>query len=168
MHLLQSQGSCACAISDRYGDQPTRFGNELVTMGLVFNQGAFRASENNKGLREFEVKPASAGSMEAVLAAARIPLFAVDLRTADKKPVIDWLRSPQSFREIGSVYAGDQASRQQEQPPADAFDILFFIETTSPTHSIPPPVLPVSVKPSPAPSISPTQKDTKKPFWQIQ
>lgn len=145
-----------------------QFGMELVTMGLLFNQGAFRASDNNKTLREFVVKPAPVGSLEAVLAAAGIPLFAVDLRTADRLPVIDWLKSPQSFRNIGSIYSEDQASRLQEQPPAEAFDIIICIEATSPTHGLPSPVLPDSVKPSSAPSSAPTQTEPQKPFWQIK
>jgi erythromycin esterase len=149
-----------------------RFGNEMVVMGFVFNQGAFRAFDTNKELCDFGVNSAPPGSLDAVLAATKIPLFALDLRTVKKPTVIDWLRSPQKSREIGSGYLGDQVS-WQEQSPAEAFDVLLFVETTSPTRSIPLPVLSlpvpsVPVQPAPVQSPPPSQPDTPKPFWQLE
>jgi erythromycin esterase-like protein len=149
-----------------------RFGNEMVVMGFVFNQGSFRAFDTNKELREFVVQPAPPGSLDAVLAATKIPLFALDLRIANKSPVIDWLRYPQKSREIGSGYLGDQAS-WQEQSPAEAFDVILFADTTSPTRSIPPPVLSLPapsapVQPLPAQRKPPNPPDTKKPFWETE
>jgi erythromycin esterase len=144
-----------------------RFGDEMVVMGFVFGQGAFRATDENKELRDFVVQPGPPDSLDAVLAAAKIPIFAIDLRTASKQSVIDWLRSPQKSREIGSRYSGDSESWQLEQSPADAFDVLLFVETTSPTRSIPPPI---PSPPDPPPSVQPPlprQPDTQKPFWQI-
>jgi erythromycin esterase len=150
-----------------------RFGNEMVVMGFVFNQGAFRAFETNKELREFIVKPAPTGSLDAMLAATKIPLFVLDLRTANTQSVINWLRIPQKSREIGSRYSGDPASWQLEQSPAEAFDAIVFVETTSPTRGIP---IPVTLPPSPLspvqpPPLQPTpasQPDTKKPFWETE
>ena len=154
-----------------------RFGNDLLVMGFVFNQGGFRATEGDKEPREFAVKPAMAGSLDAVLAATNIPLFAIDLRTAKKKSVIDWIMSPQKTREIGSIYSKNTAVWQIEQAPAEAFDMLIFVETTSPTHPLPTPiqaspaqsfpVQPPEIQTSPVPPPLPARPETKKPFWEI-
>lgn len=115
-----------------------RYGNELVTMGFVFNQGSFQAMEVDKGVREFTVGPAPSGSLDAVLAATKIPLFAVDLRTVDKRPVADWFRNPQKSREVGANFSENQELKLLEQPPAEAFDVLLFVEKTSRARTLSP------------------------------
>jgi erythromycin esterase len=137
------------------------FGNEMVVIGFVFNQGSFQAIETNKGLREFTVKTAPSGSMDAALEVTKIPLFALDLRAINKQPVTDWFKSPQKSREIGAGYSDDMESWMLVQSPAEAFDILLFVDRTSPTHSFPPPA------PLPPPVQEPIPPIIKKPFWEI-
>jgi len=114
-----------------------RLGKEMVIMGFAFNQGSFQAIDASKGLREFTLKPALQGSLDAVLAETKIPLFAVDLRAASTRPVADWLKSPQKSREIGVSYSEDQQLPLLEQAPAEAFDVLLFVEATSRARSLP-------------------------------
>jgi erythromycin esterase len=113
-----------------------RFGNELVVMGFAFNQGSFQAIDARKGLREFTVSSAPSESLDAVLAATKIPLFAIDLRFASSRPTSDWFKSPQKSREIGATYSDDQELPLLQQAPAEAFDILLFVEKTSCARSL--------------------------------
>jgi erythromycin esterase len=113
-----------------------RFGNEMVVMGFAFNQGSFQAIDMKKGLREFIVNPGPSGTLDAILAAAKIPLFAVDLRAAGSRPIADWFKSLQKSREIGATYSEDQEFRMLEQAPAEAFDVLLFVEKTSRARSL--------------------------------
>jgi erythromycin esterase len=108
-----------------------RFGNEMVVMGFAFNQGSFQAIDPKKGLHEFTVNPAPPDTLDAILAATKIPLFAVDLREASPRPIAAWLKSPQKSREIGATYSEDQELRLLEQAPAEAFDVLLFVEKTT-------------------------------------
>ena len=69
------------------------YGNQMVVFGFSFNQGSFQAvSQTGRGLKNFTVPEAPAGSLDATLAASGIPLFALDLRSAPKTgPVGEWL-----------------------------------------------------------------------------
>jgi erythromycin esterase len=113
-----------------------RFGNEMVVMGFAFNQGSFQAIDPKKGLHEFTVNPAPPDTLDALLAATKIPLFVIDLRAAKSDPVKKWLKTPQKSREIGATYSEDQELRLLEQAPAEAFDVLLFVEETTRARSL--------------------------------
>jgi erythromycin esterase len=66
------------------------FGEQMVVFGFAFNQGSFQAIERGKGLHDFTVAPAPAGSLDATLAATGIPLLAIDLRRFPK--AVRWRR----------------------------------------------------------------------------
>jgi erythromycin esterase-like protein len=67
------------------GDLRRMYGNQMVVFGFSFNQGGFQAvSQGGKGLHDFNVPPAPAGTLDATLAASGIPLLALDLRAAPK------------------------------------------------------------------------------------
>ena len=73
-----------------------------MTFGFAFKQGSFQA-DSVDGLREFSVGPAPAGSLDATLAASRIRLFALDLRTiCVSRSVTQWLAAEHSTRNITS------------------------------------------------------------------
>ena len=56
------------------------YGQDMVVLGFAFNQGSFRSmSENGGGLKDFTVAPLPPGSLDATLASAGIPLFALVL-----------------------------------------------------------------------------------------
>ncbi|MES1260778.1 MAG: erythromycin esterase family protein [Acidobacteriota bacterium] len=106
---------------------------QMVIYGFAFNQGSFQAVEPDKGLRSFTVGPSPEGSLDAALAAAEIPLFALDLRQAPASgPAADWLRQPHPARSVGAVYS--EAAAAQYLHPLDAmksFDALLFVGKTT-------------------------------------
>ena len=109
------------------------YGNAMVVVGFAFNQGGFQAMEQGKGLTTFGVPPAPAGSLDATLAAAGLPILAVDLRAAPTTgPVAEWLAQPHASRTIGAVYSEATASNYFMGLRArDAFDVMLFVETTT-------------------------------------
>jgi erythromycin esterase len=105
------------------------FGKEMVVFGFAFNQGSFRAVPTNGPLKNFTVPPLPPDSLDATLASASIPMFAIDLRQAPA-----WFQTPRVSREIGSVYpAGGpdaNANLMSFIAPA-AFDAMLFVEKTT-------------------------------------
>ena len=103
------------------------FGEQMVTFGFAFNEGSFQAIESGKGLRNFTVGPAPAGSLDAALAEAGIPMFALDLRTAPA-----WFREAQRSRSIGAIFTESNAAQFiATYSPAEAFDVLLFVAKTT-------------------------------------
>ena len=108
-------------------------GDQMVVFGFAFNQGSFQAVERGKGLRDFTVLPAPPGSFDATLAAAGIPLLALDLRAATKSgPVGAWLSQPHQTRSIGAVYSEDTPQGfMMDLKAAESFDAILFVEKTT-------------------------------------
>ena len=77
--------------------------------------------------------PAPAGSLDATLSAAKIPLFALDVRQAPQSgPVAGWLGEAHKTRSIGALYPEDQpyayiVDLNVRQP----FDVVLFVEKPS-------------------------------------
>jgi erythromycin esterase-like protein len=109
------------------------FGAQMVVFGFAFNQGSFQAVEMGKGLHDFAVPPAPAGSLDATFAATGIPLFALDLRDAPKSgPVANWLSEPHKSRSIGAVYSEDSAAQYlMDLTAPQSFDVMLFVEKTT-------------------------------------
>ncbi len=109
------------------------YGDQMVVFGFAFNQGSFQAIEQGKGLRNFTVSPAPAGSLDATLAATGIPAFALDLRPVSKAgPEAAWLLEPHKTRSIGALYseaAGNSYFSDVAAP--QTFDALLFVEKTT-------------------------------------
>jgi erythromycin esterase len=84
-------------------------------------------------LRDFTAPPAPAGSLDATLAAAGIPLFALDLRQAPKSgPVAAWLSAPHDTRSIGALYSEDTPYGYMASLTAPrCFDAVLFVEKTT-------------------------------------
>jgi erythromycin esterase len=116
------------------------YGGEMVVFGFAFNQGSFQAVEPGKALRDFTVPPAPEGSLDAMLAAAGIPLLAIDLRLVPPSGRVgDWLRAARRTRSIGALF--------QEGPPdaymmnlnaPQSFDALLFVDKTTAARKNPP------------------------------
>ena len=107
------------------------YGKEMVVCGFSFDEGAFQALEKGKGLRQFTVGPGGADTLDRVLAATGLALFAVDLRSAPAgSAVAKWLESPQKMRNIGAWYSENMGGGFVEVSPRD-FDVLFFVKKTS-------------------------------------
>jgi erythromycin esterase-like protein len=109
------------------------YGEQMVVFGFAFNQGSFQAIRQGKGLMDFTVPPAPAGSLDAMLAATGIPVLALDLRQAPESgPVAAWLSEPHKARSIGAVYSEDNPSGYMSDLTAPkSFDALLFVEKTT-------------------------------------
>lgn len=109
------------------------FPKEMVVFGFAFNQGSFQAVERDKGLHDFTVAPAPAGSLDATLAATGIPLFAIDLRKIPKAGAVEtWFSQPHRSRNIGALFADDMDKQFLVDITAPrSFDALLFVERTT-------------------------------------
>jgi erythromycin esterase-like protein len=104
------------------------YGREMVVFGFSFNQGSFQAIEQGRlVLQPFTVPPAPSGSLDATLAAAGLPLFALDLRVAP-----EWFRQARGSRQIGAVYPeGAPYASMSNIVPAEVYDAVLFVESTT-------------------------------------
>jgi erythromycin esterase-like protein len=103
-------------------------GNQMLVFGFAFNQGSFQAiAQGGGGLKNFTVPPAQAGSLDATLAAANIPLFALDLRQAQA-----WFKDTHGSRQIGAMYPeGAPYALVASLAATEAFDAMLFVEKTT-------------------------------------
>ncbi|HTP69213.1 MAG TPA: erythromycin esterase family protein [Dongiaceae bacterium] len=114
------------------------YGKDMVVCGFSFDEGSFQALEKGRGLRQFTVGPASGDTLDGVLAATGIPLFAVDLRSAPAdSAVAKWLESPQRMRSVGALYSENARDGGFVEVKPRDFDVLFFVQKTSAAHENP-------------------------------
>jgi erythromycin esterase len=106
------------------------YGTQMVVIGFAFNRGGFQAvsmNEEPRGLRNFTVEAAPVGSFDALLGAAGIPVFALDLRNAPAP-----LREIRQSRQVGSVFSNENAANYLLRFVApDVFDAILFVENTT-------------------------------------
>jgi erythromycin esterase-like protein len=116
-----------------------RFGASYVAVGTLFNRGGFQArttSANEDGpiqIRAFTVGPAAPGSVEAVLAGAHLPAFALDLRHLPANtPVQAWFATARPARFIGNSFdPTHEAQFYQTERLSELFDIIAYIDQTT-------------------------------------
>lgn len=89
-----------------------------------------------------ELPPPPEGSYEAVLAGADAPLFALDLRDLDRDaPQTAWLFGPRlNTYFVGASYSPTDPSNNpslEKSVLADEYDLLIFVEETSPSRFLP-------------------------------
>ena len=112
-------------------------GREMVVFGFAFNQGGFQAIEmpfpSERGLRPFNVNPASEGSLDAMLASAGLQMAAIDLRALPTDgPVAKWFSEPKATRSIGAGYGERFAANfVAQQVTPKIYDALLFVEKTT-------------------------------------
>jgi erythromycin esterase len=116
------------------------YGTKMVVFGFTFDRGGFLSREGpvqtKGGLRSFEVGPAPAGSLEALLAAADLQIAAIDLRTLPKRgPVAEWFAVPHATRDIGNFFFEQGSGLVQECVP-QIYDGLLFVEKTTPARPL--------------------------------
>jgi erythromycin esterase-like protein len=105
------------------------YGKDLFVFGFAFGQGSFQAlaQSGNHPLKVFTVPEAPPGSLDAMLASAGLPLFALDLREAPA-----WFREARSSREIGSAYPdGDPFAFMMSFVAPAAFDAMLYVDRTT-------------------------------------
>jgi erythromycin esterase len=112
------------------------FGDAYRCVGFNWYEGAFRASEPGKPVSDHAVEPSPAGTVEATMAAAGLPLFALNLRTLpDSGPVAEWFRSEHKARQSGPVYnPANLTAHFNPMILPDTFDILLFVKATTPSR----------------------------------
>jgi erythromycin esterase-like protein len=112
------------------------YDREMVTFGFAFNEGGFRAIELGKTFRDFTVPPAPEGSLDAMLASARVPLFALDLRRLPKSgPVAEWFALPHKSHYVGWGYSEAHAENFLPNLTApQSFHVLLFVDKTTPSR----------------------------------
>ncbi|HKE29047.1 MAG TPA: erythromycin esterase family protein [Bryobacteraceae bacterium] len=117
------------------------FGKQMVIFGFAFNEGSFQAvSQQKHMLHDFTVPPAPPGSLDAMLASAGLPLFALDLRQLPASgPVADWFHEAHDSRGIGAIYPEDSpfALLNKSKSP-EAFDALLFVANATAARKNPP------------------------------
>ena len=105
-----------------------RLSDEMVVVGFATGSGSYQAW-SDQGPAAFPLQPPIEGSVEAVLAATRVPRFVVDLRPARAGGPAHWFAEPHPHRLIG----GGEVKSQFEvrRPVARDYDLLFWIGETS-------------------------------------
>ena len=104
------------------------YGAQMVVLGFAFNRGSFQAiGARGGGLQNFTVAPAPAGSFDALLSTAGIPLFALDMRNAPPS-----LRETRQTRQIGAVFSNETEANFLARVSAPSiFDAILFVENTT-------------------------------------
>jgi erythromycin esterase len=110
-----------------------RYGPQLFTVGYAFRGGEARAVEHND-VAVHAVAGSPEGSGDAVLAAAGIPEFFLDMRRLPaESPLARWLAEPHLFHQLG-VFWGETLI---PQAPARLYDALIFVDQSRPTRELP-------------------------------
>jgi len=104
------------------------YGAQMVVLGFAFNRGSFQAiGARGGGLQNFTVAPAPAGSFDALLATAGLPLFALDMRSAPPS-----LGEARQTRQIGAVFSNETEANYLARVSAPSiFDAILFVENTT-------------------------------------
>ncbi len=115
------------------------YGQQMVVFGFAFNQGGFQALNAGGVLTRFTVAPAPAGSLDAMLADADIPVLAIDWRGTPSRGVItEWINAPHRTRTIGALYREDFADGFWANVPIrQTFDATLFVERTTSARANP-------------------------------
>jgi len=109
------------------------YGDQMVVFGFAFNQGSFQAIRQGGTLQDFTVPPAPPGSLDATLAAAGIPVLALDVRQAPTgSSLATWLSQPHKTRSIGALFSDESADNYlADLTVRDCFDVVLFVEKTT-------------------------------------
>jgi erythromycin esterase-like protein len=110
-------------------------------VGFAFGQGGLNAVESIAGflgsLKAFNTPGPAADSYEATLRHADPANYYIDLRQATDQ-ARKWLDGPRPLRSIGTSYfPTDQGLNYSLAALTFQFDVLIFIETTTPSTLLP-------------------------------
>lgn len=111
-------------------------GKAYLTIGFAFREGGFQAisgDPNNRGLQVCAVKPQASGTLDAALAATRLPILALDLRHRPSRGSVKrWLESLQGTWSIGALFTpGQELNFVSKRPITEDYDALLFVNRTT-------------------------------------
>lgn len=117
------------------------YGDQLKIFGLFFNQGGFKAIDANmpsKGVTNFSVGKAPPGTLEHALASCQHAHAFLDLgELPNKGPIREWFNTLRPTRHSGGGYNENNPEDYfWSYIPAEAYDILVYLDSTTPTKSI--------------------------------
>jgi len=109
-----------------------RFGSAYYVVGTAFRRGEVYSygveGNQNKGAAAWPVVPAPEGSGDAVLSAAGMPLFFLDIRSVPPEgPLGVWLAATHRFNHVGGVVMIGREN-MIEGSPRSLYDGLVFVE----------------------------------------
>lgn len=105
------------------------YGDAMRIFGFAFDRGSFRA-----GSEVHETLPAKPGSFDGALAAAGLPLFVLDLRTATGV-ARRWAESPLEHRSVGLAYNPETPGNAWVMMhPVRSYDAVIFVSEMTPTR----------------------------------
>jgi erythromycin esterase-like protein len=111
-----------------------RFGRKLYVAGFAFRRGQLRAvgATNGQmtGLADHAVPPAPEGSGDAILNAAGMPLFFLDMSSLTAGNALGrWLGESHLYYNVGAVWQTANAEANLvPEAPAKSYDGLIFVE----------------------------------------
>jgi erythromycin esterase len=111
-----------------------RFGKQMYVVGFAFRQGTLRAigleDGKAKALSVYHAPPSPEGSGDAVLSAAGMPLFFLDMGTLPSGgPLAHWLAGPHLFHSVSTNWVMDNAdSNLEPESLSKMYDGLIFVE----------------------------------------
>ncbi len=108
-------------------------GKDYLTLGFVFDRGAFQAMSDDHGfvLGEHSVGEARAGDVAAPGHRAGAPILALDLRRAPASGVVaDWLAAPHPMHEAGAVFSSEEDMTMTVVLPW-RFDAIVYVDATT-------------------------------------
>jgi hypothetical protein len=111
-----------------------RYGRNFYVAGFAFRHGEVRAigvdNGDSKGLGTWTAPPSPEGSGDAVLSAAGLPAFFLDMATLQAAtPLARWLADAHLFHDLGAYWVvQDPDASLQPAELRKRYDGLFFIE----------------------------------------
>ncbi|MBF5041526.1 erythromycin esterase family protein [Aggregicoccus sp. 17bor-14] len=113
-------------------------GEQLSVYGFAFSEGSFRArlpAEQGSALAVHTVAATPSATLDAKLASAGVPLFALNLRALPSEgPVHDFFYDTLYTREVGAVFS--ELLPLQSVRPAAAYDGLLFVHTSHAAQAV--------------------------------
>ncbi len=121
-----------------------RFGQKLYVVGFAFRRGEVRAVTMEKGRFTggpviHQVPPSPEGTGDAVLSAAGLPQFFLDLRGVPEASALGrWLAEPHLYHSVGAGWATDDPeSNLHAEAMSKAYDGLIFVEEGHAAQGLP-------------------------------
>ena len=115
--------------------------DELKIFGLFYNRGGFKAIDANSpsnGIINFYVDQSPPGTLEHTLAKAQHSLAIFNMEELPNDgPVRDWFYTKRPTRHSGGGYNEKKPENYfWSYAPAEAFDVLVYIDSTNPVLSV--------------------------------